>query len=58
MLILARNEGESIIMSDGDYVIEIKVHSIRNSQQVRLGIDAPRHIEIHRNEILESDNNE
>ncbi|WP_026694350.1 carbon storage regulator CsrA [Peribacillus kribbensis] len=49
MLILTRKKGESIqIGSD----IEIKIISV-NGDQVKLGIDAPKTIDIYRKELYE-----
>ncbi|MBT3878364.1 MAG: carbon storage regulator CsrA [Candidatus Scalindua sp.] len=47
MLILTRRLGESIIIEDN---IKITVIDI-NKQQIKLGIDAPKHITINREEI-------
>lgn len=47
MLILTRKTGESICIN-GD--ISLTVLSIKGSH-VRIGIDAPEHIEVHRQEI-------
>jgi len=47
MLVLARKKGESIIVGDG---IEITVLSVEG-ETVKVGISAPRHVEIHRKEI-------
>ena len=47
MLILTRRLGESIIIKDN---IKITVIDI-NKQQIKLGIDAPRHITINREEV-------
>ncbi|SDX97550.1 carbon storage regulator CsrA [Salimicrobium album] len=47
MLILNRKESESITIGDD---IEIKVVSVEGNQ-VRIGIDAPSHLDIHRKEI-------
>lgn len=47
MLILNRKENESITIGDD---IEIKVVSVEGNQ-VRIGIDAPSHLDIHRKEI-------
>lgn len=47
MLILNRKQNESIKIGDD---IEIKVVSIEGNQ-VRIGIDAPKNLDIHRKEI-------
>ncbi len=49
MLILARKIGEAITIADD---IVVKVLEIKNGQ-VKLGIDAPNSIAIHRNEVYE-----
>lgn len=50
MLILTRKKGESIRIGD---MIEIKIVAVEGDQ-VKLGINAPREIEIHRQEIYEA----
>ncbi|UKS64800.1 carbon storage regulator CsrA [Rossellomorea marisflavi] len=47
MLVLTRKTGESIQIGDN---IEIKVVSIQGDQ-IKLAIDAPKHIDIHRKEV-------
>lgn len=47
MLILTRRMGESLIIDDD---IKIKVLSIKG-RQVRIGIDAPKEVAVHREEI-------
>ncbi len=47
MLILTRKLGESIIVGDD---VVITVLGVKGSQ-IRLGIDAPKHISVHREEI-------
>ena len=47
MLILTRRLGESIIIDDN---IKITVVDI-NKQQIKLGIDAPKHVTINREEV-------
>ena len=49
MLVLARKVGQSIIISDN---IELTVIEVRG-EQVRIGIQAPRSIAVHRKELLE-----
>ena len=57
MYVLARHEGESIIIAD---VIEIKVLSV-TGKIARLGINAPREVPVKRAELLnpmdDNDNN-
>ena len=50
MLILSRRIGETIVINNQE--INIRVIEIRGSQ-VRLGIQAPRDIPVHREEIYE-----
>lgn len=47
MLILTRKVGESIIIGDDIVVTITQV----NNYQVRLGIEAPKSVEVHREEI-------
>ncbi len=47
MLVLTRKEDESIMIGDN---IEIKVLEIRENQ-VKIGIEAPRSIPVHRKEV-------
>jgi carbon storage regulator len=49
MLVLARKIGQSIVINDNVEVLVIEVRG----DQVRLGIDAPRSIPVHRKELLE-----
>ena len=49
MLVLSRKQGESIIIG-GDIVVTIV--EVRGGQ-VRVGIDAPRSIDVHREEIYQ-----
>jgi carbon storage regulator CsrA len=49
MLILSRNLGERIVIGDD---IDVTVLGVRNNT-VRLGINAPKSVEIHREEIYE-----
>lgn len=49
MLILTRRISESIIIGDD---VKITVLGVKGNQ-VRLGIDAPKHLSVHREEIYE-----
>jgi carbon storage regulator len=49
MLILTRKSGEGIRIGDS---ITLKIIEIRGNQ-VRLGVDAPRNVSVHREEIYE-----
>jgi carbon storage regulator len=50
MLVLSRKEGESIIIGDG---IEVKVVDI-DGNKVRIGIEAPRNVSVHRKEVYDA----
>ncbi|MGK4153199.1 carbon storage regulator CsrA [Kurthia gibsonii] len=50
MLVLTRKVGESIMIGDG---IEVKIIGV-DGDQVKLGIEAPRHIKVHRQEVFEA----
>jgi carbon storage regulator len=49
MLVLTRKPGQSIIIGDG---IEVEVLSVAG-EKIRLGITAPRDVDIFRNEVHE-----
>ena len=49
MLVLTRKVGESLIIGDD---IKITICAVNNSQ-IRVGIQAPKEVEIHREEIYE-----
>ncbi len=48
-LILTRRIGESLVIGDN---VTVRVLSVKGNQ-VRLGIDAPREVAVHREEIAE-----
>ena len=50
MLVLSRKKNESIIIGD---TIEIKIISV-DGDQVRVGIEAPRHLDVYRKEIYDA----
>jgi len=56
MLILTRRVGEKITIGD-NITIEV-METKRESRQVRLGIDAPKEVAVHREEIYERIQNE
>lgn len=51
MLILTRRVGESLKIDLGAEVITVTVIGVKGNQ-VRLGVDAPKHIAVHREEIF------
>ena len=50
MLVLSRQRDETIMIGDD---VEITIVDIRGDK-VRLGINAPRHIQVHRKEVYEA----
>ncbi|TKI58583.1 carbon storage regulator CsrA [Brevibacillus antibioticus] len=50
MLVLSRKKNESIMLGDA---IEIKIISVEGDQ-VRLGIEAPRNLDVYRKEIYDA----
>ena len=50
MLVLTRSVGERLIINDGE--IKLSVLEVKGSQ-VRIGIEAPRSVSVHREEIFE-----
>ncbi len=54
MLVLTRRLGESIIIEGNIKVTVIDI----NKQQIKLGIDAPKHITINREEVAKKINDE
>ncbi|KKQ18042.1 MAG: Carbon storage regulator [Berkelbacteria bacterium GW2011_GWA1_36_9] len=49
MLVLARRVGDSIMIGDSIKIVVIEIRG----DQIRLGIDAPKTIPVHRKELLE-----
>jgi carbon storage regulator len=54
MLILTRRVGESLIIGDDVVVTALDI----NGGQVRIGVDAPKEISVHREEIYKRIQNE
>jgi len=52
MLVLSRKKDEKIIIGDGPSMITLMVIEIRGDK-VRLGIEAPRDVTVHREEVYE-----
>lgn len=52
MLLLTRRPNESIVIGNGDSKITVTVLGIKGNQ-VRIGVDAPRQVSVHRNEIYD-----
>ncbi len=50
MLVLSRKKSESIVINDDVVITVIEVRG----DKVRLGIDAPRHVPVHRKEVAEA----
>ena len=50
MLVLTRRVGESVVIGDDVVVTVLEVRA----DGVRLGIDAPRHVRVHRSEVLDA----
>ncbi len=53
MLVLSRKKDESIIIGTGENKVEIMIVDVRGDK-VRLGINAPISISVHRKEIYEA----
>jgi carbon storage regulator len=52
MLVLSRNQGQSIIIQTSDGEIEVFINAV-NGGQVKVGIQAPDNVDIWRSELLE-----
>ena len=49
MLVLTRRRGQSILVGDDVKIVVLEV----NGDQVRLGIEAPRSVSVHREEVYD-----
>jgi carbon storage regulator len=52
MLILTRRIGETLVIGEGDNQVKLTVLSVKGGQ-VRVGIDAPKTVSVHRKEIYD-----
>lgn len=50
MLVLTRCVGERLIINDGE--IQLNVLEVKGNQ-VRIGINAPKHVTVHREEVYD-----
>lgn len=57
MLVLTRRKNETIIIGEGANAIKIKVLAF-NGSRVRLGIEAPKDVNIRRNELPKEKNDD
>lgn len=53
MLVLTRKENEQITLETSDGLIVLTVVDVRADGRVRVGIDAPKSIPVHRREVYE-----
>ncbi len=51
MLNLSRNPGDRIVIQCGGEIITVTIVSVNRSKQVKLGIEASRHVIIDREEV-------
>ncbi|KKN09850.1 hypothetical protein LCGC14_1042530 [marine sediment metagenome] len=50
MLVLARKQGEEIIINDNIRIVVVEICG----DKVRLGIDAPKEVPVHRREVYDA----
>ena len=53
MLVLSRKKNESLIIGKGDQEVTIVVVEIRGDK-VRLGVEAPKEVPVHRREVYDA----
>lgn len=52
MLVLTRRKSESLVIGDGQDQIRVTILDSKGGQ-VRIGVDAPKHVKINREEVHE-----
>ena len=52
MLIISRKPNQDILIGDGEEQITLRVIEVRG-ESVRLGISAPKHVPVHRQEVYD-----
>ena len=50
MLVLSRKKNESIVINDNIRIVVVEIRG----DKVRLGVDAPKEVPVHRNEVYEA----
>ena len=50
MLVLSRKQGESIVVNDDITIVVVEIRG----DKVRLGVEAPKDVPVHRNEVYEA----
>jgi len=50
MLVLSRKKNESIVINDDIIIVVVEIRG----DKVRLGIEAPKEVPVHRNEVYEA----
>lgn len=53
MLVLSRCQNEAIVIGEGNDRIVIRIIEVRSCNKVRIGIEAPVEIPVHREEVYE-----
>ena len=56
MLVLSRKKNESIVIGEGENTVTLVVVEVRGDR-VRLGIEAPKTVSVHRREIYDAIHN-
>ncbi|MBD9415900.1 carbon storage regulator CsrA [Pseudomonas sp. PDM16] len=52
MLLLTRRISETLVIGEGEQVVRVQVLGIKGNQ-VRIGIEAPKDVPVHREEIFD-----